>query len=68
LIRPLNSVYSAAAAWRRRWFARDPSRSRHLVRPVISVGNLRVGGSSKTPVVAHVAKMLLDAGERPAIL
>jgi tetraacyldisaccharide 4'-kinase len=35
---------------------------------VISVGNLSVGGSGKTPVVAALARMLLAWGERPAIL
>jgi tetraacyldisaccharide 4'-kinase len=35
---------------------------------VISVGNLTVGGSGKTPVVAHIAELLLREGERPAIL
>jgi len=62
------SVYGAAAAWRRRWYARDPSRRRALARPVVSVGNLRVGGSGKTPVVEHIARLLLEHGERPAIL
>jgi tetraacyldisaccharide 4'-kinase len=53
--------------WRRHWYEREPSR-RRLSRPVVSVGNLRVGGSGKTPIVAHVAKRLVEAGERPAIL
>jgi tetraacyldisaccharide 4'-kinase len=35
---------------------------------VISVGNLSVGGSGKTPVVASLARLLLEMGERPAIL
>ena len=35
---------------------------------MISVGNLRVGGSGKTPLVAHIAKLLLDEGQRPSIL
>jgi tetraacyldisaccharide 4'-kinase len=39
-----------------------------LTRPVISVGNLRTGGSGKTPVVEHIARLLLARGERPAIL
>jgi tetraacyldisaccharide 4'-kinase len=68
LIQALSTLYSAATMWRRRWFARDPSRRRRLSRPVISVGNLRIGGSGKTPIVAEIARMLLDAGERPAIL
>lgn len=36
--------------------------------PVISVGNLAMGGRGKTPTVALVARLLVDAGERPAIL
>jgi tetraacyldisaccharide 4'-kinase len=35
---------------------------------VISVGNLRVGGSGKTPIVEHIARLLLERGERPAVL
>ncbi len=36
--------------------------------PVVSIGNLTVGGSSKTPLAASIARILLDMGERPAIL
>lgn len=36
-------------------------------RPVISVGNLSVGGTGKTPMVAHIVGLLLDAGHRPCI-
>jgi len=61
-------VYGAAATWRRRWYARDPARRRTLSRPVISVGNLRTGGSGKTPVVEYIARLLMSRGERPAIL
>jgi tetraacyldisaccharide 4'-kinase len=64
----LSSVYGAAALWRRRWYAGDPSRQHKLTRAVVSVGNLRVGGTGKTPVVAHVCEILLSHGERPAIL
>jgi tetraacyldisaccharide 4'-kinase len=35
---------------------------------VISIGNLTVGGSGKTPLTAEIARMLIDMGERPAIL
>jgi tetraacyldisaccharide 4'-kinase len=68
LIQQLSQAYSAAAAWRRAWYARHPSRRHRLMRPVISVGNLRVGGSGKTPIVEHIARLLADHGERPAIL
>jgi tetraacyldisaccharide 4'-kinase len=68
LIPTLSSIYGRATSWRRRWYGGDPSRQRRLSRPVISVGNLSVGGSGKTPIAAHVAKLLVDAGERPALL
>jgi tetraacyldisaccharide 4'-kinase len=64
----LSSLYGRAAQLRRAWYGRHPHRARHLERPVISVGNLVVGGSGKTPVVATLARLLCAAGERPAIL
>lgn len=36
--------------------------------PVIVVGNITVGGSGKTPVVAALAQQLKQAGQRPAII
>ncbi|MGA1865284.1 MAG: tetraacyldisaccharide 4'-kinase [bacterium] len=36
--------------------------------PVISVGNITVGGTGKTPVVAMIAEFLLGHGRRPVIL
>jgi tetraacyldisaccharide 4'-kinase len=61
-------MYGRAARFRRAWYGRHPERVRRLSRPVISVGNLTVGGSGKTPLVAAIARLLLDAGERPAVL
>jgi tetraacyldisaccharide 4'-kinase len=61
-------MYGAAATWRRRWYLRDPARRRQLRRPVISIGNLSVGGSGKTPITAAVARLLIQRGERPSIL
>jgi tetraacyldisaccharide 4'-kinase len=68
LIGTLTALYGAAAAWRRAWYDRDPSRRRWLARPVVSVGNLRVGGSGKTPIVEYIARLLAAHGERPAVL
>jgi tetraacyldisaccharide 4'-kinase len=36
--------------------------------PVVSVGNLTLGGTGKTPCVEYVAALLRDRGLRPAIL
>ena len=64
----LSGVYERAARHRRAWYGRHSHRTRRLARPVISVGNLVVGGSGKTPVVSALARLLSAAGERPAIL
>jgi len=53
---------------RRRRYEREPGRQRRLTKPVISVGNLSMGGTGKTPVVAALAQWLADRGERPSIL
>ena len=53
---------------RRRRMERRPQRQRRLSKPVISVGNLSMGGTGKTPVVAAIAKWLIDHGQRPSIL
>lgn len=51
------------AAYRRGWIT-----TRHLTCPVISVGNLTVGGTGKTPLVVWIARRLLASGHRPSIL
>lgn len=67
IVSALSAAYGTVATWRRRWYTRA-ERQHHLSQPVISIGNLRVGGSGKTPVVAHIATLLLAHGERPSIL
>jgi len=42
--------------------------TRRLSRPVVSVGNLTVGGTGKTPLVVCIAKILLRRGWKPSIL
>jgi tetraacyldisaccharide 4'-kinase len=63
----LSAAYARIGALRRAWYAR-PGRGRRLSQPVISVGNLSLGGSGKTPVVAALARLLQQRGERPVIL
>ena len=48
----LSDLYAAIVRRRRERYARRPDLRRRLRRPVISVGNLAVGGRGKTPMVA----------------
>ena len=63
LLAPLSLLYGAAADAHRR--LSRPLRARV---PVISVGNLVVGGAGKTPVTLWLASRLLARGRRPAVL
>lgn len=64
----LAPLYGHAVSARRAWYAARPETRRRLGRPVISIGNLVVGGSGKTPMALVLARWLLSEGERPAIL
>jgi tetraacyldisaccharide 4'-kinase len=64
----LSTLYAAVVRRRRERYAARPDLRRRLRHPVISIGNLAVGGRGKTPMTATVARLLLEMGERPAIL
>jgi tetraacyldisaccharide 4'-kinase len=64
----ISAIFAASARARRRWYDRRPYARRRLAQPVVSIGNLSVGGSGKTPTVAHLARRLVSWGERPSIL
>lgn len=64
----LSTIYAAIVRRRRERYAARPDLRQRLRHPVISIGNLAVGGRGKTPVTAYVAKTLIEMGERPAIL
>jgi tetraacyldisaccharide 4'-kinase len=49
-------------------YSKGIKRSHKLNAPVISVGNLTMGGTGKTPVVALLASLLQKEGLKPAII
>lgn len=65
---PLSWIYGAGVSLRNRHYDRNPEASARLPAAVVSVGNLTVGGSGKTPFVAALARELLARGERVAVL
>src|SRR2546430_9256927 len=68
LLWPLSYVYGIAARWRVALYTKGIFRTRRLNTPVISVGNLTVGGTGKTPMVLYLAEKFLAEGKRVGIL
>lgn len=64
----LSHVYRGIVALRLSLYRGRLFRSSELGCPVISVGNLTVGGTGKTPVVELIAKELASRGRNVAIL
>lgn len=60
---PLGYVYGAVTAWRARH-----ATPAQVSAPVLSVGNLTVGGTGKTPVARDIAARLRAKNARPAVV
>jgi len=58
LLYPFSLLFGAVAALRRRAFQKGCLRSETFAIPTICVGNLRVGGTGKTPLVEYIADFL----------
>lgn len=65
---PLATAYGVAVGARLELYRRRIFRVARAGRPVVSIGNLAVGGTGKTPFVRWLAGELLELGQRPAIL
>jgi len=55
-------LYGSIVALRNRLFDREILRARRLQWPVVSVGNIAVGGSGKTPFVLMLGELLRESG------
>ncbi|HXR24677.1 MAG TPA: tetraacyldisaccharide 4'-kinase [Candidatus Binataceae bacterium] len=62
---PASALYSGALAMRERWWQ---SRAADAGVPIISVGNLTVGGNGKTPFALFLASRMLARGLAVAII
>src|SRR5271165_5828545 len=68
VLRLLSFLYLAIVQFRLYLYRNRILKDRQLGCPVISIGNLTVGGTGKTPVVEKFAKALQNGGRRVAIL
>lgn len=68
LLMPCALVYSIILRLRSLLYCRGLLPSRCLGVPVVSVGNLSVGGTGKTPMAVLIARLLIARGKRVAVL
>jgi len=68
LLKPAELLYRGINRVRRDLYRRGVLKAKRLPVPVISVGNIAIGGSGKTPVVIAVARLLAERGYRVAVL
>lgn len=68
LLLPLSWLYGAIGKIRSKLYQKDILKSFDLSVKTISVGNITVGGTGKTPLVAYIAQILLEKGEKVCIL
>ncbi len=68
LLQPLAWLYGAVMSVRRALYANGWLPSQRVARPVVVVGNLTVGGTGKTPLVAWLAEKLSERGLSVGIL
>lgn len=68
LLGPPAVLFAAVTALRRAGYRLGWLRAQHLGCPVIVVGNITVGGSGKTPLVAHLVAYLTAHGYCPGVV
>ncbi|MDD2308834.1 MAG: tetraacyldisaccharide 4'-kinase [Desulfuromonadaceae bacterium] len=68
LLAPLGWIYSRIQQLRATLYRIGMLKSHRLPRPVISIGNITVGGTGKTPVTAYIARLLLEQRYKVAVL
>jgi len=65
---PLAPFYAIAVRARNRAFDANPEKAKRVPLPVLSVGNLSVGGTGKTPIALHLAQELDKMGHKNVII
>jgi tetraacyldisaccharide 4'-kinase len=68
LLTPVEALYGAVVATRGKFYDWGVFRAENFSVPILSVGNLSVGGTGKTPVAAWFAQRLSSNGVKPGIV
>jgi len=67
-LRPISYLYGAIISARRRAYHQGLFRSERVSCCVVSIGNLTVGGTGKTPITLALARELIKRGFRIAVI
>lgn len=68
LFLPLSPIYQGAACLKNQLYDRGFLDQLHLPAPVVSIGNLSMGGTGKTPVTLHLSRGFAKSFRRPVIV
>lgn len=66
--RPLSPIYAKIMSTREKMYLSDTFKSTRFDVPVVSVGNLTMGGTGKTPLVIYLAEYFRQKQYRPAVI
>ena len=68
LLWPFSLLFGAVVRVRRLLYLHGFFKSERVSVPVIVVGNISVGGTGKTPLVAQLVELLREAGYKPGVI
>lgn len=68
LLWPFSLLFGAVVRARRLLYLHGFFKSERVSVPVIVVGNISVGGTGKTPLVARLVELLREAGYKPGVI
>ena len=68
LLWPVSLIYGLITRYRALLYEKGVFKAKRLKTPVISVGNVTVGGTGKTPMVLYLAERFLSEGKSVGIL
>ena len=69
LAKPLSPIYASLMRLREKLYDKNILlKSHRLDKPVISIGNLSMGGTGKTPHVIEIARFLVDNSFKVCVL
>ena len=68
LLKPLSWLYQQIMSIRNQRFDSGKLHTQSFNLPVVSVGNISVGGTGKTPMCRYILQLFNDAGMSPALL